>query len=162
MTDQFRKKTKHLISADLTDLPTHTEIRKAIDTRTTVPQQGYLADVINNNPDPAARKVLSDLVDDFARYLEIDTKIRGLDAGDNHAGAVALSIGKNPGELNYVFGRLDAGVSEIIKQNREAYEAGITASLATLDAIARRTLIALLLVAVLAVAGIRARMAEFS
>jgi|GEM_PF-2748027 len=162
MTDQFRKKTKHLISADLTDLPTHTDIRKAIDTRSAVSQQGYLADVINNKPDAAERKILAELVDDFARYLEIDTKIRALDTGDDHAGAVALSIGKNPGELNYVFGRLDAGVSEIVKQNREAYETGLAASEATLDAIARRSLLVLVLAGVLSVVGIRARMAEFS
>jgi hypothetical protein len=162
MTEQFQKKTKHLFSADVTDPPTLAEIRKSIESHQKVAQQGYLADVINASAGAEDTRLLLSLVADYAHYLEVDAKVRTMDGSDQHKEAIALSTGKNPGELNFFFGRVDEQVGEFMKIHTALYQQAIQSALEMLDATIRRSAFALIAIFFLALIGIRTRIAEFN
>jgi hypothetical protein len=62
----------------------------------------------------------------LASYLDIDAKIRDLDAAGQRDAAIALNVGLEPGESNYAFDLFDKALGKIIDINQAAFDASVS------------------------------------
>jgi len=61
----------------------------------------------------------------LADYLDIDARIRELDALGQRDAAIALNVGVKPGDSNFAFALFDKALGKIIDINQSAFEASI-------------------------------------
>jgi len=159
--DSFKQKVMHLFSAPVT-ARVRDQFSSGMERREKVPYDGYLADALNNVTFAGEDKLALDALDALKRYLEVDERIRDLERGGQHAKAIELALGDNPGESNYAFNELDRALTALSKLNEVEFEQRMTMA----QALLRRTRIVaptvIGLVALLAFVGMKFRIDEFA
>lgn len=91
-------------------------------TRADIP--GYLGEELAHlRRHPGERKSATDAVTFFLRNIDIDTRIRTLEAAGHHAEAVRLGIGENEGGSNWAFQGMNGAIDEIIKLDDAEFQA---------------------------------------
>jgi hypothetical protein len=97
----------------------------------------------------------------LADYLDIDTRIRELEAAGQHDTAIALNVGVRPGESNFAFAQFDQALARIIEINQSAFENSIGQADARLAALPWIVAIGGALTLLLAFLGLRPRLNEY-
>jgi hypothetical protein len=123
--------------------------------------KGFIGDELANITFPGEREAATKTLDTWRTYVGIDGQIRGLEAQGQHAQAVALCLGTHANESDWAFERFDAGLTDVMKINQDAFDAS------SADAFAQaRSMIYWLLAMLLApflgsIFGLQQRLAEF-
>jgi len=94
-------------------------------------------------------------------YLDIDARIRALDASGQRDAAIALNVGIKPGESNYAFDAFDKALGKIIDINQTAFDAAIVSAESDLAPLTWIIGIGGLLALLLAFVGLRPRLNEY-
>lgn len=97
----------------------------------------------------------------LAVYLDIDGKIRDLEAAGQRDAAIALNIGVKPGQSNYAFDQFDKSIGKVIDINQSAFDASIALADARLAPLPWIVGTGGALVALLAFLGLRPRLNEY-
>ena len=84
--------------------------------------RGLLAEELRNITFEGERKAAATAVGTFGRYLEVDRKIRLLEAEGHHEQAVALCLSYQPGGSNAAFEEFDRALEKVLDINTGAYE----------------------------------------
>jgi hypothetical protein len=161
----FMTKTQQISDPWLTDASVQT-LPQYVDTHQPVPFNGYLANELNNITFVGEREAALSAATYWAKYLAIDSQIRSLDRGGDHAGAVALDIGTNEGQSNWAFDTYDQYVAQLIDINQKAFDGSIQAifdDLGGTTSLGADTLLPALslLIAALVWFGLQPRIAEY-
>lgn len=123
--EAFKEKITHLFSGPVT-----TRVRDqfvaAFDRHEKLPYDGYFADAMNNVTFEGEEKLALMALDALKRYLEVDSRVRDLERAGQHAQAIQLALGNNPGESNYAFDELDRSLAALSKLNQLEFERRIT------------------------------------
>jgi hypothetical protein len=122
---------------------------------------GYIGDELNNVTFVYECEEAANLGYLLAAYIDIDEKIRALDAAGNRAGALALDLGENPGESNYAFAKVNQEIGLLIYINQMAFEQNAARASADLAQAPYILGGVALLVWLLAFLGLRPRLAEY-
>jgi hypothetical protein len=87
---------------------------------------GYLGVALGNlRAHPEQRKAATAAVSSFLRLIDIDTRLRLLEASGHHAEAVRLCIGENDGGSNWAFQGANTAIDELISLDDARFEAAI-------------------------------------
>ena len=97
----------------------------------------------------------------LAAYLDIDSKIRALDASGQHDAAIGLNVGVKPGESNFAFDAFDKALGAIIDINQTAFDASIVSAENHLAPLTWIIGVGGLLALALAFLGLRPRLNEY-
>ena len=108
------------------------------------------------------RKPATDATEYFIRYMQIDRQIRDLELKGDHKGAVALCIGSNEGQSDWVFEHLIAALDATIKANNDEFLDNINRSMTLLKMTPVISIGSLILIALLVWLGLRARYQEYT
>ena len=122
---------------------------------------GYLADELNNITFPGEREAASDTLDGLGAYLTIDRHIRDLEAGGQHAAAVALCLGNAAGQSNWAFERFDAALAQTTAINQQAFETAVDRGFSALSGLELKTAAVAIAIAVLIFLGLAPRIREY-
>ena len=93
--------------------------------------------------------------------LDIDGKIRALDAAGQRDSAIALNVGIKPGESNYAFDLFDKALGKIIDINQSAFDSSIATAESRLAPLPWIVGLGGALVWLLAFLGLRPRLNEY-
>ena len=97
----------------------------------------------------------------LASYLDIDAKIRDLDAAGQRDATIALNVGVKPGESNYAFAAFDKALGKIIDINQTAFDASVVQAEGDLAPLPWIVGFAGVLAVLLAFVGLRPRLNEY-
>ena len=86
---------------------------------------GYLADELNNVTFHGEREAALETVAAWERYRALDGEIRRLEHAGQHARAVELCIGTQPGESDWAFARFDRALGRTLAINQGAFDAAV-------------------------------------
>ncbi len=123
---------------------------------------GLFAKELGNITFPGEREAALEMIRAFSAYDRIDGRIRGLEANGQHAEAVELCIGPRPDESNAAFDRFDSALQKTIKINRDVFDRTVAAGERDLGVAESVLPVVSLLVAGLALLGIRTRLREYA
>ncbi len=123
---------------------------------------GFLADELKNITFKGERDAAVKTLDAFGRYLAIDTQIRQLDKNGQHQAAVALCIGKNPGQSNWAFEEFKKAHDLTMQINQDEFDRAIEASFNTLNGFEVKMPALMGAIALFTFLGLRPRMREYS
>jgi hypothetical protein len=120
---------------------------------------GYLGAEFRNITFPGERAAAVHALLTYQVYERDDRKLRAL-AAKNRAAAVAYDIGTAPGQSDWAFNRYSAALSSVVAINQDAFTSAVAAGQGNLlDGVLPVAGAALLVV--LALAGVRPRLAEY-
>jgi hypothetical protein len=161
----FMAKAKQLSDPLVTDALVQ-QSPQNIDRHQPVPFNGYLANELNNITFVGEREAALGATTWWARYLAIDTQIRGLERSGDHAGAVALDIGTAEGQSNWAFNNYDQQMTRLVAINQTEFDKSIQQifdDLGGTSSFGADLLLPVLalLIAVLAWFGLQPRIAEY-
>jgi hypothetical protein len=97
----------------------------------------------------------------LAVYLDIDSKIRDLEAAGQRDAAVALNVGVRPDQSNYAFDLFDKALGRVLEINQGAFNTSIAEADSRLAPLPWIVGVGGVLVALLALAGLRPRLNEY-
>jgi hypothetical protein len=118
---------------------------------------GYFADELNNITFRGERESAALAMQGFAEYLEVDRRLREFESSGRHAQAIALS----EGDAKQVFARFDDALGQTVAINRRAFDMAIQTGFEALSNFDARAAAAAALIALLVVAGLMQRIAEY-
>ncbi len=124
--------------------------------------QGLFAAELRNVTFPGERAAALAMIRAFAVYDRIDGKIRGLEAANKHADAVELCIGVGPDQSNAAFDRFDTALKAVIEINRKQFNETVEGGQRDLRIAETVLPLASLIIAALALLGIRVRLREYA
>lgn len=123
--------------------------------------EGYLKDVLNNITFKGEESAATTAVQQWVKYVEIDKQIRNLEYDSKHAEAIALNVGENEGQSNYIFTKFDAALTDIININTTNFEANINSAIKKLNIFPYITTAFLVFIISSCILGMRARIEEY-
>jgi hypothetical protein len=125
--------------------------------------KGYLADELKNITFPGEKDAALDTLRKFLEYRKIDGQIRQLEKDGKHTEAVALCLGTEKGQSNWVFDQFVKALKETININRNYFIAALKQAKRALTGLEWfGPLVGALAVAVLTFLGLRPRLKEYS
>jgi hypothetical protein len=124
--------------------------------------QGLFANEMRNITFRGEREAALKMIRAFAAYDKIDANIRLLERAGKHAEAVQLGIGLGALESNAAFDRFDKALREVVAINQKEFDATVESGLSALAMAAIVLPVASLLIAFLALFGIRPRLREYA
>jgi len=168
----FRDKTATVVSVPITDALVVTTDRNVQDVTSTaqgvlaathdaVPFVGYLATELNNITFVGEKAAAMSTLRADAQFLITDAQIRTLERAGRHADAVALCIGAGDTDAGGQLARFDTALGQTITINAQQFQDAIIRGFADLAFVPVATPIIALLIALLAFAGIQARLREY-
>ncbi len=160
--DSFMKRFARIISADLTDQRIYDRCRLAVEQGKKIEMNGYLPTVFNHVKSPAEAKLTLNFVDCLKQYLEVDAQVRMQEKESKHEAAVALVLGKKPGESEFIFSQMIFALDDIMQLTWERYERDIAQASRQIAALRLYSIGALISVLLLSAIGIRMRLAEYN
>ena len=119
-------------------------------------QAGHLTDVVGKLPDT------QEIMAAYSVYSGTDRRLRALENGGNHGGAVAFCVGTLPGQHQGAFDQFTAAVDQTTAAGQKTFDdaaADGTRRQAGYDVLA---VLAILTVAALAILGLRPRLLEYA
>ncbi|HWD98577.1 MAG TPA: hypothetical protein VG345_06060 [Bryobacteraceae bacterium] len=117
----------------------------------------YFADELNNITFRDERESAVLAMQGFAEYLEMDRRLRELESSGRHAQAIALS----EGDAKQVFARFDDALGQTTAINRRAFDMAIRTGFEALSNFDAKAAAAAALIALLVMAGLMQRIAEY-
>lgn len=160
-TQNFQEKTKAIADAPPPRLATSSTPASGQQTDF----KGLLAEEFNNITFPGEKEAAEQTAHDYAKYLEIDAKIRQLEETNqtqSHADAVALCTGERPDQSNGAFKKFDASLSAVLKINQDQFDETVAAAFGTFKWAMPLAPVLALLIAFLAWFGLHQRIREYS
>jgi hypothetical protein len=124
--------------------------------------QGLFAAELRNVTFPGERDAAVKMIRAFGVYDKVDGKIRALEQASRHADAVELCIGTSPDQSNDAFTHFDDALKAVIEINRKEFDETIVSGSGALDTALYALPVAALLIAALALLGVRARLREYA
>jgi hypothetical protein len=118
---------------------------------------GYFADELNNARFPGEREAAVRALQSFADYLAVDGRMRRLASTGDHAQAIAVC----EGEAKQAFTRFDDALGLTVAINRRAFDMAIQTGFGALLNFEAKAAGAAALIALLAMAGLMQRIAEY-
>jgi hypothetical protein len=122
---------------------------------------GLFADELRNITFPGEREAAARMIRAFAGYDAIDGRIRALERSGKHDQAVDLCIGLGADQSNATFDRFDRALLDVLEINRRAFDATIERGQDGLRTAAVLAPLASIVIAVLALLGLRPRLREY-
>jgi hypothetical protein len=123
--------------------------------------KGRLADELNNITFNGELSAASDTLRAWVQYVSLDGRLRALEQAGQHAEAVALDVGTQPGQSNWAFDQFDQALGRTLEINQREFDAAVQSAFDDLNGADLLGPIAALIVAVLVWAGLRPRLAEY-
>lgn len=123
---------------------------------------GALADELKNITYPGEQAAATEMLRTYDGYSKVDKQIRDLENGGDHAKAVALCIGNNPGESNWAFEQFDNALSQTLDINQKAFDRAVQEGFAGLGMVSILAPIVALAAAGLALFGLSPRLREYT
>ena len=123
---------------------------------------GFLADELRNLTFDGERKAAFNAIDWWAKYIQIDARIRDYERAGQHDQALNLCLGEEPNQSNWAFDGFIKSLNELLKINQDAFD---RAAAKGFDAMERFEWIAAILGLAAALAclfGVLPRIREFS
>jgi hypothetical protein len=169
--------TRYLLVAPVRAAAFEQAYRDKVKKLTTVPQpdeamlakndmpaqyQGFFATEMRNITFPGEREAALAMIRAFAAYDTIDGTIRRLERGGHHAEAVEKCIGVGARDSNAAFAAFDVALKAVIAINRKQFDATVERGQSSLKMAGVVLPIASLLIALLALLGIRPRLREYA
>jgi hypothetical protein len=161
-SESFMKRFSRIISADLTNQRVYDQCRLAVEQGKKVELNGYLATVFNQVASPAEAKLTLSFVESMRQYLEVDAQVRNHEKESKHDAAVALALGRKPGESEFVFTQMINAVDDLMQLTWERYGRDIAEANRQITALRLNSIITLAAVLLLLVIGLRLRLAEYN
>lgn len=124
--------------------------------------KGFFADELRNITFAGEREAAQKMVRAFAAYDKIDGQIRALERSGKHAEAVQKAIGLGADESNAAFDRFDQALQAVVAINHKEFDATIDSGMSVLSTAGKILPVVTLLVAFLALFGIRPRLREYA
>ena len=90
---------------------------------------GYLGDELHNITFPGEREAAVLTLRSFGAFTQIDQEIRQLENSGEHAKAVDLCIGRDPGESNWAFAQVNDALGQTLEINQEQFAATMNGAL---------------------------------
>jgi hypothetical protein len=122
---------------------------------------GSLADELSNIRFPGEREAALETVQAFGDYCATDTKIRQLENGGDHAGALKLALGYDPFGSNFKFSKYDDALGRTLKINEDHLQTAVREAIHALDGLVVAALLVCLLVIMCTYVGLSPRLAEY-
>ncbi len=123
---------------------------------------GHFGDALRNITFPGEREAALATVDAYAVYQRADRRIRALEGAGDHDEAVRFCLSYDEGDSNWAFTRFDETLTGFRDLNQGYFDRFVARGDDRLDGWAGRTLGAAVAIAVLAVVGLRRRIAEYT
>jgi hypothetical protein len=124
--------------------------------------KGFFGDEMRNITFDGERDAAVKMINAFAAYDKIDGRIRAFERASKHAEAVELCIGARDDQSNAAFDRFDKALQEVVRINRKEFDATVDAGQHVLVVTGTMLPIVSLVVAFLALFGIRVRLREYA
>ena len=123
---------------------------------------GFLADELNNVTFPGEREAAMANLSAFGTYLAIDQQIRQLEKSGKHQEAIALAVGKSPGQSYWAFDQFRKANQKTFDINQQFFDQAIKQGSQDTAGFEIITPMALLSVALLTLFGLLPRLKEYS
>lgn len=94
---------------------------------------GLLADELRNTTFAGERKAALIAVEWWAKYIQVDTRIRALERSGQHEQAVQLCLGEETGQSNWAFNGFISALDEVLKINQTAFDQAAASGFEALD-----------------------------
>ena len=98
-----------------------------------IPESGFLGEEEKNITFPGEKEAADATVASWRTYLKIDSKLRQLKRDNHRDAAIALCIGKNPGESDWAFSNFDDALKRTIDINQNAFNSAVESGFQHLD-----------------------------
>ena len=122
---------------------------------------GFFGDEFRNITFRGERKAAEDVVARYQVYEKDDRRIRALASSGDVTAAIAYCVSYKPGDSNWAFGQLDTALQKIIGINTAAYEKASSEGAGSALSGPLALVGASVVIAALAVVGLRRPLAEF-
>lgn len=122
---------------------------------------GYLADEIHNITFPGERELAVAMTAKFAQYVETDGAMRGLEAAGKHAGAIAMRLDAQSGQVKSAFAEFDDALGQTLAVNQRAFDTAVNTGFGALSHFEAKAAAASGLILLLVIAGLAPRIAEY-
>jgi hypothetical protein len=123
---------------------------------------GLFADELRNITFPGEREAAVKMAVAFGAYDRLDEQIRDLERAGKHEKAVDLCIGAGSDQSNAAFERFDLALHQVVEINKKEFDTIVEDGLRALGVAKVLGPLASLLVAFLALLGVRARLREYA
>ncbi|MEH1938802.1 MAG: hypothetical protein V7L01_01105 [Nostoc sp.] len=124
--------------------------------------KGYIADELNNITFPGEKEATLLSLVTLGKYLAIDQQIRLLERSGKHQDAIALCVGKKPGQSNWLFEEFKKANGKTFDINQAVFDREIQQGLSNIDGFEIKTAIAVSTVVLLSFFGLLPRLKEYS
>jgi hypothetical protein len=153
---RYRDKVRELISTP--------QIDEASLARNPLPTSvtGLFADELRNITFRGEREAATRMITAFAEYDRIDVAIRALERGNQHDKAVDLCIGSGENQSNAAFKRFDDALKAVVDLNHREFDTIVDEGTHALAVATYLGPVASILIALLALLGIRPRLREYA
>ncbi|MFZ6742843.1 hypothetical protein ACO0LC_06455 [Undibacterium sp. JH2W] len=122
---------------------------------------GQLGVELTNITFPGEEAAAVNTLKTWARYMEIDQKIRQLEESGQHDEALTLTLGEQNGQSNWAFSEFDKALGKTIEINQQAFDRRIEMAFSELNWFPYILLIAVLASIIAVVAGMKPRLDEY-
>jgi hypothetical protein len=123
--------------------------------------EGYLNDALSNITFTGEKEAVGSVMQQWAKYVDIDKQIRSLEYDSKHNEAIALCVGDAASQSNYEFAKFDAALGDTININQANFDFSIDSAFKTLNMFPYITAGFLLLITTACILGMKARIDEY-
>ena len=123
--------------------------------------KGYIGDELANITYPGEKEIATQMVQTWGAYLGIDRHIRELENTGKYKEALELNIGVKPDESNWAFGKFDEALGKTLDLNQHEFDLTIAHAFHLLAQFVYLLVLALVVIVVATVAGLKARLDEY-
>jgi hypothetical protein len=124
--------------------------------------EGYFATELNNITFEGEKEAATDMLRNYAVYFGMDKKIRDLEHSGHHEAAVRFCVSNAQGDSNWAFGQFDDALGRVLTINQRAFDTAVEQSFGDLKGLDFVAPGAAVVVVILAFAGLRPRLQEYS
>jgi hypothetical protein len=124
--------------------------------------KGYFGDELRNITFQGEKEAALKMIRAFAAYDKVDGAMRSLEKNNRHAEAVQKGIGMGPDESGSAIEHFDKALQEVVAINHKEFDAAVDRGMSALSLAEKVLPVASLLVAFLALFGIRPRLREYA
>ena len=94
---------------------------------------GFLAEELKNITFPGERKAAFGAAEWWAKYIQIDNRIRAFERAGQHDQALRLCLGEEANQSNWAFNGFIGALDEVLKINQDAFDQAAAAGFQALD-----------------------------
>jgi len=126
-----------------------------------IPEGGFLGEEERNITFAGEKEAADATVATWRNYLKIDAKLRQLKRDNRRDAAIALCIGKNPGESDWAFSSFDDALNRTIDINQNAFDSAVASGFQHLDQFDLTVVVGVSLISICCSLGLFIRIREY-